>query len=122
MDENVIEELQFHQQTVQADENTPLHLIREKEMEISGRVLAAKRQADEILADARRDAATLMSTAHEEASAEAGVRDEAVKADMVRQMAEVRANAEIEAAALEKTIEAKTPEAVAAVIDAVLSV
>ena len=44
MDDNVAEEMRLHQETIATDANTPLHLIREKELEISGRVLAAKRE------------------------------------------------------------------------------
>ncbi len=40
MDDKVAENIQFHQETVETDQNSPLHLIREKEIEISGRVLA----------------------------------------------------------------------------------
>ena len=69
MDEKVVEELEFHQQTVaEPTTNSPLHLIREKEMEISGRVLAAKREADEIVADARkRGCGAAVGSAHDDA-------------------------------------------------------
>lgn len=122
MDENVVEELEFHKQTVQSDDNSPLHLIREKEMEISGRVLAAKRQADEIVADARREAASLLSSAHEQASDEAGKRDAQVKAEMEAQIAEVQAGAETDATALEASIGTRRGKAVAYVLDAVTRV
>ena len=61
MDEKVLEEIKFHQETIATDANSPLHLIREKEIEISGRVLAAKREADEIVADARKKAAEIVA-------------------------------------------------------------
>jgi vacuolar-type H+-ATPase subunit H len=122
VDEKVVEELQFHTQTVQADDNSPLHLIREKEMEISGRVLAAKREADEIVATARREAAGLLASAHDAAADEIGRRDAQVKADMERETAQVRADAESEAAALEQTISSRRGQAVAYVVDAVTSV
>ena len=71
MDDKVaaeVEEIEFHQRHVANRRalTSPSH--REKEMEISGRVLAAKRQADEIVAEARRDAATMLSAAHDEAT------------------------------------------------------
>ncbi|HSK46632.1 MAG TPA: V-type ATPase subunit subunit G family protein [Coriobacteriia bacterium] len=119
MDENVVEELQFHKQTVQSDDNSPLHLIREKEMEISGRVLAAKRQADEIVSAARKEAGGMIAAAHDQASTEAGKRDASVKAEMEQQMADVRAQAERDAAALEETIKARRGDAVAFVIESV---
>ena len=122
MDENVIEELEFHKQTVQSDEHSPLHLIREKEMEISGRVLAAKRQADEVVADARREASGLMTSAHDQAASLAGERDAQVKAEMEARIADVAKQAEADAAALSETIQAKKAEAVTFVIDQVVSV
>ncbi len=122
MDENVLEELEFHKQTVQSDENSPLHLIREKEIEISGRVLAAKRQADEIVAEARKEAAALLSAAHEEASKLAGERDEAAKSEVERMKSEIHAEAEGDVAKLESTIQGKKAAAVTWVIDSVTSV
>jgi vacuolar-type H+-ATPase subunit H len=119
VDENVVEELEFHKQTVQSDDNSPLHLIREKEMEISGRVLAAKREADQIVSDARKEAATLLSSAHDDATSEAGVRDAAVKADMQKQIEQVRAEAESDAAALEEIINSRRREATNYVIESV---
>ena len=68
MDEKVLEEIQFHTETVAGDANSPLHLIREKEMEISGRVLAAKKHAEEIVAEARRSAVAVLQEAQEEGS------------------------------------------------------
>lgn len=122
MDEHVVEELEFHKATVQSDDNSPLHLIREKEMEISGRVLAAKRNADEIVSDARREAASIIASAHDQASEEVSRRDAAVKVDMEKEMAQVRADAEAEAAALEGSIDSRRGPAVAYVVDAVTRV
>jgi vacuolar-type H+-ATPase subunit H len=122
VDEKVIEELEFHKQTVQSDEHSPLHLIREKEMEISGRVLAAKRQADEIVSDARRQASAMMTSAHDQAAAQAGERDAEVKAEMEQQIADVGANAEAEAAALVDSIESRKGQAITFVVDSVVRV
>ena len=55
-------------------------MIREKELEISGQVLKAKREADGIVAEARKKAAELVSTAEEEGGAGAADRDAAIKA------------------------------------------
>ena len=57
VDDKVLEEIKFHQDVVEHDSASPLHRIREKEMEISGRVMKAKKEADEIVAEARRKAA-----------------------------------------------------------------
>ena len=122
MDENVLEELEFHKQTVETDDNSPLHLIREKEMEISGRVLAAKRQADEIVADARREQVRLVSAAHDEANAKAKEREAEVRADMERKVADVRKEAEAEVVSLEQLIAGKKQGAVSTVIESVVRV
>ena len=119
MDENAIEELEFHKQTVQSDENSPLHLIREKEMEISGRVLAAKREADEIVADARKQAAKTLAEAHDAATAEVGELDAAVQADLQESIEKVRAQAESDAASLEETIGSRKGKAAEYVVASV---
>jgi vacuolar-type H+-ATPase subunit H len=122
VEEKLVEDIEFHRQTVASDDNSPLHLIREKEMEISGRVLTAKREADEIVANARKEAASMVAAAQDEAAAKAGERDAAVKVDMERKSAEIRAESEREAAALEETIKARRDEAVRHVMDSVITV
>lgn len=54
VDDKVLEEIQSHQGATRRDANSPLYQIREKEIEISGRILAAKQQGESIVADARR--------------------------------------------------------------------
>ena len=66
MEDKAIEELELHQRVITSDDNSPLELIREKEMEISGRVLQSKREADEIVAEARRRAAERIAAAETE--------------------------------------------------------
>jgi vacuolar-type H+-ATPase subunit H len=122
VEEKTTTDLQFHQQTVANDDHSPLHLIREKEMEISGRVLAAKRKADEIVAEARRDAAALVGKAQEEAGAESASRESVVKAELEQESAKVRAQAQEDAQALEQAIGSRLPAAVTYVIDSVISV
>lgn len=122
MDEKVVEELQFHQETVANEENSPLHLIREKEMEISGRVLAAKREADEIVAEARREAAKLISAAGDEAASKAAKMEKTVQAELEKESAKVRADADKEAEDLKKAISSRVSKAVDFVIDSVTAV
>jgi vacuolar-type H+-ATPase subunit H len=116
-----IEQIEFHQETVASDAHSPLHLIREKEMEISGRVLSAKREADEIVAEARRDAAKLLSSAHDEAAEQSAGLEQAVLAKLEQESAELRREAERDAKALEETIAVKRPEAVEYVVKLVVS-
>ena len=63
MDEKVLEEIRFHQDAVTRDANSPLYQIREKEMEISGRVFAARNQADKMISDARQRALEIVRNA-----------------------------------------------------------
>ncbi len=67
MDEKVLEEIRFHQDAVTRDANSPLFQIREKEMEISGRVFAARNQADKMISDARQRALEIVRSAHADA-------------------------------------------------------
>ena len=102
MDEKVLEEIRFHQDVVNKDANSPLYQIREKEMEISGRVLAAKGQAEKTVTDARRKAMDVVKNAEVQG-------DKAVKEYTEKALAE----AEKEAEGLRKGIvdEAKDLEA-----------
>ena len=122
MDDKASEELAFHQETVASDTNTPLHLIREKEIEISGRVLAAKRQADEIVADARKQAAALLGSVQDEAAANASAREAEVRAEVDREIAQLSVQSDEEVAALAQSIEKRLPEAVAMVVESVTRV
>ena len=90
MDENVVEEIRLHQETIAVDNNSPLHLIREKELEISGRVLSAKREADEIVATARKKAAEVVSTAEAEGGAGAADREKAIRDEATREADRLR--------------------------------
>ena len=90
MDEKVAEEIRMHKETIATDSNTPLHLIREKEIEISGRVLAAKRQADEIVTEARKKAAEVLAKAEAEGGAGAAESEAAILARAEEDAAQLR--------------------------------
>lgn len=120
MDE--VEELEFHQQTVTEGRLSPLHLIREKEMELSGRLLSAKREADRIVADARRTATRLVEAAQEEASREAAEHETARRAQTSKQAAEYDAAAQHEAEELERTISGNLPAAITYIVESVVAV
>jgi len=120
VDDNAVENLQFHQDTVASDSNSPLHLIREKEIEISGRMLAAKRQADETVADARKRAAAIMNAATADASALASERDQAVQARLKTESEQIRVQAKNDVEALEGLIRERRGDAVSFVIKSVL--
>jgi len=120
VDDKAVENLQFHQDTVSSDANSPLHLIREKEIEISGQMLAAKRQADEIVAEARKRGASIVSSAHDEGAELAGKQEEQIRAEIEGEIAEVGVQAERDATALEQTVAQRKSKAVEYVVAAVV--
>ena len=122
VDEKVLEELKFHQDTVEADAHSPLHLIREKEMEISGRVLAAKREAEEIVSAARKKAVDVVAKAEEQSQVLAREREQQVLEEVDREIVQIKADAEVEAASLERLLAERTDTAADFIVDTVLSV
>jgi vacuolar-type H+-ATPase subunit H len=117
-----VDELRLHQETIATDVNTPLHLIREKELEISGRVLTAKREADEIVADARKKAAELVSKAEQEGGAGAAKQDAVIRAKADEESAKLRSEASAEAERIKVEVDARRNDAVRLVLDAVTAV
>jgi vacuolar-type H+-ATPase subunit H len=122
VDEKVAEEIRMHKETIATDSNTPLHLIREKELEISGRVLAAKRQADEVITEARKKGAELVATAEAEGGAGAEKSEAVIQARAEEEAVRLRADAKAEAAELSGRIDAHRAEAVRVVLDAVTTI
>jgi vacuolar-type H+-ATPase subunit H len=121
-DSKVVEEIRMHQETIATDANTPLHLIREKELEISGQVLAAKREADEIIATARKKAAELVNIAESEGGAGAADRDAAISAKADGDAAKLRSEAQAEADKIKEQVDTRRADAVRLVLDAVTAV
>lgn len=122
VNDKVAEEIKMHAETIESDSNTPLHLIREKELEISGRVLAAKREADQIVADARMRAAEIVRAAEAEGGASAADLERSIREQAEKEAAEIKAAAERDAAELQTTIEQRRPRAINVVLDAVSQV
>ncbi|MDO8986868.1 MAG: V-type ATPase subunit subunit G family protein [Coriobacteriia bacterium] len=122
MEEKVLEEIQFHQDTVSRDANSPLHLIREKEMEISGRVLAAKKEAEEIVATARKKAVEVIQAAEEEGTRLASAHEKTVLADVQKEIEAVREGAVTDIESIDKLVSDRTGKAVQFVSDFVTSV
>ena len=122
MDEKVLEEFQFHKDTVVADANSPLHLIREKEMEISGRVLAAKKESEETVAAARRKAVEIVQKAETEGEQLSAKEEQRVEAQVEIDVAKVHEDAEREAEALRDVIVERTGKAVEYVVESVTRV
>jgi vacuolar-type H+-ATPase subunit H len=122
VDEKVIDDIEMHKQTIATDSNTPLHLIREKELEISGRVLAAKREADEIVTEARKKAAELVAKAEAEGGAGAAASETAILEGAEKEASRLRAEAKTDAQELSARIDAHRAEAVRLVLDAVTTI
>lgn len=122
VDEKVLEELKFHQDTVEADAHSPLHLIREKEMELSGRVLAAKREAEEIVSAARKKAVDVVAKAEEQSQVLAREREQQVLEEVDREIVQIKADAEVEAGSLQRLLAERTDAAADFIVDTVLSV
>ena len=122
MDDSVVEDIKLHQETIASDSNSPLHQIREKELEISGRVLKAKRQADEIVAAARKKAAEVLSAAESEGGAGAEETEMAIKTDAQVESARLVEEAAREAAVLKQQVDARRADAVRLVLKEVTSI
>ncbi|MBC7265881.1 MAG: hypothetical protein H5T75_02755 [Coriobacteriia bacterium] len=122
LDEKVLEEIRFQQEVVDKDTDSPLYLIRQKELEISGRVLAARSQAEKIVADARKKAQAILRDAEAEAERQVKKHTEEVIAAAEREAAEIRARIPEDAAALRASLEPNIGEAVEFVVRAVTSV
>lgn len=122
MDERVVDEVKLHQETIAADVNSPLHQIREKELEISGQVLAAKRQADEVIAAARKQAAELMAVAESEGGAGAAESEKAIQAQAQADAKRMREEAEQDARVFMEQVETRRGDAVRMVLDEVTTV
>jgi len=119
VEDKVAEQIKMHEETIASDSNTPLHLIREKELEISGRVLSAKREADEIVAGARKQAAEIVHAAEAEGGSSAAVIEREIQEKADTEAASVRSVAEKDAAELKAQIDGRRPDAVRVVLDAV---
>ena len=122
VDDKVLEEIRFHQDVVEHESGSPLHRIREKEMGISARMLAAKRQADDIVATARRKAVDIVSKAEVEGEKRAKDSEEKALADAVEEAAAIRAKAEKDAAALEEALAVRSDGAARLIVGAVTQV
>jgi vacuolar-type H+-ATPase subunit H len=121
-DDKLLEEIRVHQEVVEHDASSPLHRIREKEIEISGRVMSAKQQADEIVAEARKRAAKTLAKAEVEGERLAREREEKGLADAERDAVAIREQAATDAVALEASLASRCAAAAQAVVKAVTEV
>jgi vacuolar-type H+-ATPase subunit H len=109
--DNVLDEIEFHRKTISQDANSPLHLIREKEMEISGRVLEAKRMAEEMVADARKKALDRVQAAEEEGNRLAQSHEKDITEKAEAEITALREQTDREVQALSLVIGKRTAQA-----------
>lgn len=122
MDEKVLEEIRFHQDAVTKDANSPLFQIREKEMEISGRVFAARNQADKMISDSRQRALEIVRTAHADAERLGKEHADKVLASVDGDIADVKAKGVIEVESLTQELAARQSDAASFVVKLVTAV
>ena len=122
MDEKVLEEIRFHQDAAAKDASSPLFQIREKEMEISGRVFAARSQADKMVTDARQRAVEIVRTAHTDADRLAKEHAEQVLAGVDGSIDEVKAQGAEEVERLKKELATRQSDAADFVVKIVVAV
>lgn len=104
------------------DGSSPLHLIREKEIEISARILTAKRAADSVVSDARKRATEVVVEAQGDAARLAEDQDRKISEVTNREVADVGASAAAEMAELEQALAGRREAAVAFILESVLKV
>jgi vacuolar-type H+-ATPase subunit H len=122
MDEKVLEEIRFHQDAVTRDANSPLFQIREKEMEISGRIFAARNQADKMISDARQRSLEIVRNAQADAERLAKEHADKVLAEVESSITDVRKKGVVEVAALEKELAKRQSDAADFVVKLVTAV
>lgn len=121
-----LEDIKFYQEVLQKDHkdqpNSPLYMIREKELEISGRVLAAKKKAEQIVADARRKSSETLSQAEAEGEKQAHAVEERMMRDAEEESARIMANVDTEVADVHARTKERSAQAVKVVVEAVTKV
>jgi vacuolar-type H+-ATPase subunit H len=122
VDDKVLEEIQFHQDVINRDATSPLYQIREKEIEISGRVLAAKQKAEALVADARRKSAETVTKARSDGEVAAREHEAATLAKAEKQAAELRAGVGDEVAAIDAQVAGRLNAAIDSVVKAVTEI
>lgn len=122
MDDKASKELAFKQEGERNESNAPLYLIRDEEMEISGRVLAAKQEAERIIADARKKASEVVSAAEIESEDLARRRESEIMAAAEDEAGRLRESVTQETGPLEALVAERGPAAVDAIVSRVTRV
>jgi vacuolar-type H+-ATPase subunit H len=118
-----LEHIRLYQEAMKKESpDSPLHLIRERELEISGHVLAAKKKAEQIVSDARKKASETMSEAETQGERAAREVEKKMIGEAEKEAAKILANVDSEVAKVEEQSVAHRAKAVKVVVDAVTRV
>jgi vacuolar-type H+-ATPase subunit H len=99
--------------------DSPLFLIREKELEISGHVLSAKKKSEQIVADARKKASETLSQAESEGERAAREVEKTIITEAEKEAAKILSSVDAEVAEVEAQAKAHCAKAVEVVVEAV---
>ena len=101
------------------DSTTPLHLIREKELELSGRIFGAREKAAETVSAARKQAAEVISHAERDSEAEAKAYEEQRMTQAHEEAEAIRAELSAQIASMQEHVATSRGAAVDAVVERV---
>jgi vacuolar-type H+-ATPase subunit H len=119
-DEQKLEDIKFFQDVLHKEQpDSPLYQIREKELEISGRVLKAKKQAEQIVADARKKAFETHAQAEAQGEKEAHAVEERMMREAEEEAARTLATVDEEVAAVRARTSERSARAAKVVVEAV---
>ncbi len=118
-----LDHIQFYKDVIKKElPNSPLYLIREKELEISGRVLGIRKKAEQVVADARKKAVETLSGGESEGDKAAREVEQVMIAEAEAEAAKIMANVDAEVAEVAAKAKERRAKAVEMVVEAVTKV
>jgi vacuolar-type H+-ATPase subunit H len=122
-EEQQLKDINFLQDVIHKDlPDSPLYQIREKELEISGRVLTAKKQAEQIVADARKKAMETQAAGDSDGETAARAAELRIVTAAEEEAAKTLANVDKEVADVRASTVKNSADAVKVVVEAVQKV
>ena len=120
IEQESLDHIKFYQDVLKKEvSDSPLYLIREKELEISGRVLAAKKKVERIVADARKKATETLASAGADGEAAGHEVERRMIADAEQEASKIMGNVDNEVAEVRAQAETHRAKAVQVVVEAV---
>jgi vacuolar-type H+-ATPase subunit H len=115
-----LEHIKFYQDVIKKESaDSPLFMIREKELEISGRVLSAKKKVEQIVADARKKSSETLAQAGADGEKEARAVETRLIRDAEDEAAQILANVDSEVADVRARTADRGARAVEVIVEAV---